>query len=368
MAAYITRRLLLIIPTLFGIMLINFLVIQAAPGGPIENIISQYAGTGVDATVRISGDSQAEVLGQAQIQNSTNVTSKYRGAQGLDPMLIAQLEAMYGFDLPLHQRFLKMLGNYLLFDFGESFFQDRSVVDLVKEKMPVSISLGLWTTLLIYLISIPLGIVKAIKDGSRFDLYSSAAVVVGNAIPGFLFAIFLIVVFAGGRYLDWFPLRGLTSANWEELSSTGKIVDYFWHMALPILSMVIAGFAGLTLLTKNSFLEEINKQYVITARAKGLTERRVLIGHVFRNAMLIVIAGFPSAFIGILFTGSLLTEIIFSLDGLGLLGFEAAINRDYPVMFATVYCFTLLGLIMLLIGDIAYTMVDPRIDFENREV
>ena len=368
MAAYITRRLLLIIPTLFGIMLINFLVIQAAPGGPIENIISQYAGTAVDATVRISGDSQAEVLGQAQIQNSTNVTSKYRGAQGLDPMLIAQLEAMYGFDLPLHQRFLKMLGNYLLFDFGESFFQDRSVVDLVKEKMPVSISLGLWTTLLIYLISIPLGIVKAIKDGSRFDLYSSAAVVVGNAIPGFLFAIFLIVVFAGGRYLDWFPLRGLTSANWEELSNPGKIVDYFWHMALPILSMVIAGFAGLTLLTKNSFLEEINKQYVITARAKGLTERRVLIGHVFRNAMLIVIAGFPSAFIGILFTGSLLTEIIFSLDGLGLLGFEAAINRDYPVMFATVYCFTLLGLIMHLIGDIAYTMVDPRIDFENREV
>ena len=368
MAAYITRRLLLIIPTLFGIMLINFLVIQAAPGGPIENIISQYAGTAVDATVRISGDSQAEVLGQAQIQNSTNVTSKYRGAQGLDPMLIAQLEAMYGFDLPLHQRFLKMLGNYLLFDFGESFFQDRSVVDLVKEKMPVSISLGLWTTLLIYLISIPLGIVKAIKDGSRFDLYSSAAVVVGNAIPGFLFAIFLIVVFAGGRYLDWFPLRGLTSANWEELSSHGKIVDYFWHMALPILSMVIAGFAGLTLLTKNSFLEEINKQYVSTARAKGLTERRVLIGHIFRNAMLIVIAGFPRAFIGILFTGSLLTEIIFSLDGLGLLGFEAAINRDYPVMFATVYCFTLLGLIMHLIGDITYTMVDPRIDFENREV
>ena len=368
MAAYITRRLLLIIPTLFGIMLINFLVIQAAPGGPIENIISQYAGTAVDATVRISGDSQAEVLGQAQIQNSTKVTSKYRGAQGLDPTLIAQLEAMYGFDLPLHQRFLKMLGNYLLFDFGESFFQDRSVVDLVKEKMPVSISLGLWTTLLIYLISIPLGIVKAIKDGSRFDLYSSAAVVVGNAIPGFLFAIFLIVVFAGGRYLDWFPLRGLTSANWEELSSHGKIVDYFWHMALPILSMVIAGFAGLTLLTKNSFLEEINKQYVITARAKGLTERRVLIGHIFRNAMLIVIAGFPSAFIGILFTGSLLTEIIFSLDGLGLLGFEAAINRDYPVMFATVYCFTLLGLIMHLIGDITYTMVDPRIDFENREV
>ncbi|MEE2693954.1 MAG: microcin C ABC transporter permease YejB [Pseudomonadota bacterium] len=368
MVAYITRRLLLIIPTLFGIMLINFLVIQAAPGGPIENIISRYAGTAVDATVRISGDPQAEVLGQTQVRNSTNVNSKYRGAQGLDPNLIAQLEVMYGFDLPLHQRFLKMLGNYLLFDFGESFFQDRSVIDLVKEKMPVSISLGLWTTLFIYLISIPLGVIKAVKDGSRFDIYSSAAVVVGNAIPGFLFAIFLIVLFAGGRYLDWFPLRGLTSANWEQLSSAGKIVDYFWHMVLPILSMVIAGFAGLTLLTKNSFLEEINKQYVITARAKGLTERRVLTGHVFRNAMLIVIAGFPSAFVGILFTGSLLTEIIFSLDGLGLLGFEAAINRDYPVMFATVYCFTLLGLIMHLVGDITYTMVDPRIDFENREV
>ena len=368
MAAYITRRLLLIIPTLFGIMLINFLIIQAAPGGPIENVISRYAGTSVDATVRVSGDSQAEVLGQAQIQNSTKLNTKYRGAQGLDPKLIAELEVMYGFNLPLHERFLKMLGNYLLFDFGESFFQDRSVVDLVKEKMPVSISLGLWTTLLIYVISIPLGVVKAIKDGSRFDLWTSATVVVGNAIPGFLFAIFLIVLFAGGRYFDWFPLRGLTSANWQELNTGEKVLDYFWHLALPILSMVIAGFAGLTLLTKNSFLEEINKQYVITAKSKGLTKRRILVGHVFRNAMLIVIAGFPSAFVGILFTGSLLTEIIFSLDGLGLLGFEAAINRDYPVMFATVYCFTLLGLVMHLIGDITYTIVDPRIDFENQEI
>jgi len=367
MAAYITRRLLLIIPTLFGIMLINFLVIQAAPGGPIENLISQYAGIGVDATVRVSGDSQAEVLGQNRIQDSTNLNSKYRGARGLDPSLIAELEIMYGFNLPLHERFFKMLGNYLLFDFGESFFQDRSVIDLVKEKMPVSISLGLWTTLLIYLISIPLGVVKAIKDGSRFDLWTSAAVVVGNAIPGFLFAIFLIVLFAGGRYFDLFPLRGLTSANWQELNTLQQILDYFWHLTLPILSMVIAGFAGLTLLTKNSFLEEINKQYVITAKSKGLTEHEVLVGHVFRNAMLIVIAGFPSAFVGILFTGSLLTEIIFSLDGLGLLGFEAAINRDYPVMFATVYCFTLLGLIMHLIGDITYTIVDPRIDFENQE-
>ena len=367
MAAYITRRLLLIIPTLFGIMLINFLVIQAAPGGPIENIISRYAGTAVDATTRVSGDSQAEVLGQEKIRNSTNLNTKYRGAQGLDPALIAELEIMYGFNLPLHERFFKMLGNYLVFDFGESFFQDRSVVELVKEKMPVSISLGLWTTLLIYAISIPLGIMKAIRDGSKFDLWTSAAVVVGNAIPGFLFAIFLIVLFAGGRYLDWFPLRGLTSANWEQLNTLDKVLDYFWHLSLPILSMVIAGFAGLTLLTKNSFLEEINKQYVLTAKAKGLNQRSVLLGHVFRNAMLVVIAGFPAAFVGILFTGSLLTEIIFSLDGLGLLGFEAAINRDYPVMFATVYCFTLLGLIMHLIGDITYTIVDPRIDFDNRE-
>ena len=368
MTAYIIRRLLLIIPTLFGIMLINFLVIQAAPGGPIEQLISRYTGTGVEATARVSGSDQTEIIGNRQSTNGGALTSKYRGAQGLDPAFLRELEIMYGFDKPAHKRFLKMLGDYIRFDFGESFFRNQRVVDLVLEKLPVSISLGLWTTLLIYTISIPLGILKAIRDGSRFDFWSSSVVVVGNAIPSFLFAILLIVIFAGGRYLDWFPLRGLTSSGWEDFGYLERVVDYFWHLALPIFSMVIGGFAGLTLLTKNSFLEEINKQYVITARAKGLTEHRVLIGHVFRNAMLIVIAGFPSAFVSILFTGALLTEIIFSLDGLGLLGFEAVVNRDYPVMFASLYFFTLLGLVMQLIGDLTYTIIDPRIDFESREV
>jgi microcin C transport system permease protein len=306
-----------------------------------------------------------EVMDRAQ---SSELNSKYRGSQGLDPELIAELERMYGFDKPLHERYFQMIGQYLRFDFGESFYRDQSVVELVKEKMPVSISLGLWTTLLVYFVSIPLGIAKAVRDGSRFDVWTSGVVIIGYAIPSFLFAILLIVVFAGGHYLDWFPLRGLTSSNWEELSSLGKIADYFWHLALPVTAMLIGGFAGLTLLTKNSFLDEINKLYVTTARAKGLSENRVLYGHVFRNAMLIVIAGFPSAFIDIFFTGALLTEIIFSLDGLGLLGYEAAIGRDYPVMFATLYFFTLLGLLMQLVGDLTYTLVDRRIDFESREV
>ncbi len=368
MTAYIIRRLLLIIPTLFGIILINFLVIQAAPGGPIEQLISRYTGTGVEATARISSSNQTETLGKRQTANDGGLSSKYRGAQGLDPAFLRELEVMYGFDKPAHKRFLKMLGNYIRFDFGESFFRNQRVIDLVLDKMPVSISLGLWTTLLIYTISIPLGILKAVRDGSRFDFWSSSVVVIGNAIPSFLFAILLIVIFSGGRYFDWFPLRGLTSPGWNELNYLERVADYFWHLALPILSMVIGGFAALTLLTKNSFLEEINKQYVVTARAKGLTERRVLLGHVFRNAMLIVIAGFPSAFVGILFTGALLTEIIFSLDGLGLLGFEAVVNRDYPVMFASLYFFTLLGLVMQLIGDLTYTIIDPRIDFDSREV
>ena len=368
MTAYIIRRLLLIIPTLFGIILINFLVIQAAPGGPIEQLISRYTGTGVEATARISSSNQTETLGNRRAASGGGLSSKYRGAQGLDPAFLRELEVMYGFDKPAHERFLKMLGNYIRFDFGESFFRNQRVVDLVLDKMPVSISLGLWTTLLIYTISIPLGILKAVRDGSRFDFWSSSVVVIGNAIPSFLFAILLIVIFSGGRYFDWFPLRGLTSPGWNELNYLERVADYFWHLALPILSMVIGGFAALTLLTKNSFLEEINKQYVVTARAKGLTERRVLLGHVFRNAMLIVIAGFPSAFVGILFTGALLTEIIFSLDGLGLLGFEAVVNRDYPVMFASLYFFTLLGLVMQLIGDLTYTIIDPRIDFDSREV
>ncbi len=366
MLAYIVRRLMLIVPTLLGIMIINFVIIQAAPGGPVEQLISQITGEGAEATERVTRSGTGELVGQVEsgAGKGAAATGKYRGAQGLDPEFIAELEKMYGFDKPAHERFLKMLGNYIVFDFGDSFFRDERVIDLVIDKMPVSISLGLWTTLLVYLISIPLGITKAVRDGSRFDIWSSGVVIVGNAIPGFLFAVLLIVVFAGGSYFDWFPLRGLTSDNWSELSWPARITDYFWHLTLPILALVIGGFAGLTMLTKNSFLEQIGQQYVITARAKGLSERRVLYGHVFRNAMLIVIAGFPGAFIGILFTGALLVEVIFSLDGLGLLGFEAAINRDYPVMFASLYFFSLLGLFMNLVTDLTYTLVDPRIDFE----
>ncbi len=374
MLAYLIRRLLLMIPTLFGIMVVNFVVVQFAPGGPVEQIIAQISGTAIGATARIGGSTGAEVGSGGQVIPKVGegaggaITSKYRGAQGLDPEFIKEIEKQFGFDKPVHERFIFMMGNYLRFDFGESYFRDRSVVELVLEKMPVSISLGLWTTLLVYLISIPLGVKKAVRDGSRFDVWTSGVVIVGYAIPGFLFAVLLIVLFAGGSYFDWFPLRGLTSQNWHELSWPARIVDYFWHMVLPILSLVIGGFAGLTMLTKNSFLDEINKQYVMTARAKGLAENRVLYGHVFRNAMLIVIAGFPAAFIGILFTGALLTEIIFSLDGLGLLGFEAVINRDYPIMFGSLFFFTLLGLAMQLVGDMTYTIIDPRIDFEAREV
>jgi microcin C transport system permease protein len=368
MLAYIIRRLLLIVPTLLGIMIINFVIIQAAPGGPVEQILAQIEGTAVGATARVSGGSGGEVS-SAQTQASQGGESgRYRGRQGIPPEFIEELTRQFGFDRPAHERFLSMMWGFLRFDFGNSFFRDRAVFDLVIDKMPVSISLGLWTTLLVYLISLPLGVAKAVRDGSRFDVWTSGVVIVGNAIPSFLFAILLIVLFAGGRYFEWFPLRGLISDNFDELTTWGQIKDYLWHMTLPVLSMVIGGFAGLTMLTKNSFLDQINQQYVVTARAKGLSERRVLYGHVFRNAMLIVIAGFPGAFISILFTGALLTEVIFSLDGLGLLGFEAAINRDYPVMFGTLYFFTLLGLVMKLIEDLTYTLVDPRIDFESREV
>ena len=363
MGAYLLRRLLLVIPTLFGIMVINFAVIQFAPGGPVEQMIAELRGTAVSATERITGGGGDIVRAP---DGGSTIESAYRGARGLDPAIVKEIERMFGFDKPPLERFTDMMGNYLTFDFGRSFFRDRTVVELIIEKMPVSISLGLWTTLLVYLISIPLGVQKAVRDGSRFDVATSAVVLVGYAIPGFLFAILLVVLFAGGSFLQWFPLRGLTSPGWAEMSLGGKIIDYFWHMALPITAMVIGGFASLTLLTKNSFLDEIGKQYVMTARAKGATESRVLYGHVFRNAMLLIIAGFPSAFIGILFTGALLIEIIFSLDGLGLLGFEAAIRRDYPVMFGTLYMFTLLGLVMQIIGDIMYTVVDPRIDFAAR--
>jgi len=368
MLAYIIRRLALMIPTLLGIMIINFVIVQAAPGGPVEQLIAQVTGTAVDATARIGGAGGGETGSQKAQTTSANVSSKYRGAQGLDPDFIKEIEKLYGFDKPAHERFLMMMGNYLKFEFGDSFFRDQAVVDMVIDKMPVSISLGLWTTLLVYLISIPLGIAKAVRDGSRFDIATSAVIIVGYAIPSFLFAVLLVILFAGGSFWDVFPLRGLTSENWAELSWPDRIVDYFWHLTLPIISMVIGGFATLTILTKNSFLEEINKQYVLTARAKGLTENRVLYGHVFRNAMLIVVAGFPSAFVGILFTGAMLIEIIFSLDGLGLLGFEAVIARDYPVMFGTLFFFTLLGLILNLIGDLMYVAIDPRIDFERQDV
>ena len=369
MLAYIIRRLALIIPTLFGIMVLNFFIIQLAPGGPVEQMIAQISGTAVDATARIGGADRGETSSQnSQSATSSGGVAKYRGAQGLDPEFIKEIEQLYGFDKPVHERFWMMMKNYVQFDFGDSYFRDRAVVDLVLDKMPVSISLGLWTTILVYLISIPLGVAKAVRDGSRFDVASSAVVIVGNAIPGFLFAVLLIVLFAGGSYWDVFPLRGLTSENWNSLSTVDKILDYLWHITLPVIAMVIGGFATLTMLTKNSFIEEINKQYVLTARAKGLSENRVLYGHIFRNAMLIVIAGFPSAFLGILFTGSLLIEVIFSLDGLGLLGFEAALARDSPVVFGTLFFFTLLGLVMNLIGDLMYVLIDPRIDFEGRDV
>jgi microcin C transport system permease protein len=370
MLAYIVRRLLLIIPTLIGIMVINFIIVQFAPGGPIEQIIAQVTGTDPGATARIGGGTGGETgaVRTPQAGAAAGVATRYRGAQGLPPEFIESLEKQFGFDKPLHERFLLMMGNFLRFDFGKSYFRDETVVNLVLEKMPVSISLGLWTTLITYLVSIPLGIRKAVRDGTNFDVWTSGVIIVGYAIPGFLFAVLLIVLFAGGSYLDWFPLRGLVSENWQYLSWPAKILDYFWHLMLPITALVIGGFAFLTFLTKNSFLDQINMQYVQTARAKGLTERRVLYGHVFRNAMLIVIAGFPGLFISILFTGALLIEIIFSLDGLGLLGFEAVIKRDYPIMFATLYFFTLVGLVFNLVSDLAYTVVDPRIDFEARNV
>ncbi|TGQ44513.1 microcin C ABC transporter permease YejB [Mesorhizobium sp. M00.F.Ca.ET.216.01.1.1] len=364
MGAYILRRILLMIPTLFGIMAISFAVIQFAPGGPVEQVIAKLTNqSGSDRLGGGGGDA-----GGSNLDVAGDVSSKYRGAQGLDPEFIKKLEKQFGFDKPPLERFGMMLWNYSRFDFGNSYFRDISVLDLILEKMPVSISIGLWITLLSYLISIPLGIRKAVKDGSAFDVWTSGVVIVGYAIPGFLFGILLMILFAGGSFYDWFPLRGLTSDNWDQLSWLARIVDYFWHMTLPLTALVLSAFATTTLLTKNSFLEEIRKQYVVTARAKGLSERQVLYGHVFRNAMLIVIAGFPGAFISAFFTGSLLIENIFSLDGLGLLGFRSVVERDYPVVFANLYIFSLLGLFVGLLSDLIYTWVDPRIDFERRDV
>jgi len=371
MTAYILRRVLFILPTMLGIMFVAFVVVQFAPGGPVEQVIAKLSGSDTGATSRISGSPGGDFGSRGAVQGGAGIdaaNSKYRGAQGLDPEFIKKLEVQFGFDKPAPERFALMLWNYARFDFGKSYFRDVSVLQLIKEKLPVSMSLGITMTLLTYLISIPLGIKKAVEDGTPFDTWTSSLIIVGYAIPGFLFAILLIILFAGGSFFDIFPLRGLFSDNWAQLNWWQKAVDFSWHMVLPILSMGLSAFATMTLLTKNSFLDEIRKQYVLTARAKGCSSRQVLYGHVFRNAMLIVIAGFPSAFVHAFFTGSLLIETIFSLDGLGLLGFESVLNRDYPVVFATLYIFSLIGVVVNLISDLTYTWIDPRIDFESREV
>ena len=362
MGGYILRRLLLIVPTLFGVLLLNFLIIQAAPGGPVERMVAELRGMHGTTGSQFAGSTQ-DFVGASQ-----GGDSDYRGSKGLPPELLERIRELYGFDKPAHERFLLMLKNFATFDLGESYYKDKGVGELIIDRLPVSISLGLWSTLIAYLVSIPLGIRKAVRHGTPFDVWTSYAIIIGYAIPSFLFAILLVVLFAGGSFLDWFPLRGLTSDNFEQLSWWGKIVDYVHHITLPTIAIVIGNFATLTMLTKNSFLDEISKQYVQTARSKGLTEKRVLYGHVFRNAMLIVIAGFPAAFISVFFTGVLLIEYIFSLDGLGLLGFEAVINRDYPVVFGTLFVFTLLGLLLKLISDLTYVLVDPRIDFERRDL
>jgi microcin C transport system permease protein len=371
MAAYLLKRILLIVPTIFGIMLISFVIIQFAPGGPVEQVIAKLSGSDTSISQRLGGG--GDTLGggaQSQLGQGAgeNYSSKYRGAQGLDPEFIKSLEKQFGFDKPPHERFFKMLKDYLFFDFGKSYFRDVSVIELIKEKMPVSISLGLWMTLITYFISIPLGIRKAVYDGEAFDTWTSTLLVVGYAVPGFLIAVLLLIVFAGSSVFQWFPSRGLGSDNWDQLSLIGKVTDYFWHLTLPIIAMALGSFTTMAFLTKNSFLDEIRKQYVVTARSKGLKDRNVLYGHVFRNAMLLIIAGFPGAFIGAFFSGSLLIETVFSLDGLGLLGFESAIKRDYAVVFATLYIFALMGLVVNVFTDFIYTLVDPRIDFESREV
>ena len=360
MKQYILKRLLLIPFTLWGIITVNFAIIQLAPGGPVDYMLAQYRGINTDAK------SQFTATGELKQSAASESSSKYIGAQGVPEDLVKELEKQFGFDKPWYYRYGKMLKDYLCFDFGKSYYRDKTILELIKERLPVSVSLGFWSTLIIYLIAIPLGIKKAQKDGSRFDTVTSFAVVIGSALPVFLLAVFFIVFFAGGTYLQWFPLRGLVSDNWTNLGFFAKVADYFWHITLPVITMVIGGFAGLTMLTKNSFLDEINKQYVLTARAKGVDENKILYGHIFRNAMLIIIAGFPSLLIKMLFTGSLLIEVIFSLNGIGLLGYEAITTRDYPVVFGTLYIFGLIGLILKLISDLTYCLVDPRINFDKQ--
>lgn len=367
MTAYILRRLLLLIPTLFGIIVINFVIVQFAPGGPVERIIARYSGFGVNPMSRASGKSSAG--GEtARAVDTGEASSKYRGAESLNPEIIRDIERRFGFDKPAYIRFFQMIWNYIRLDFGKSYYRDEKVLHIIAEKLPVSISLGLWSTVIMYLVSIPLGIRKAVRDSTHFDLWTSVLINIFYAIPGFLLAVLLIILFAGGSYLHLFPIRGLVSGNWWELGWGARIVDYLWHITLPVICITISGFATLTMLTKNSFLDEIHKLYVMTARSKGLKQKRVLYGHVFRNAMLIVIAGFPTAFVSAMFTGSVLIEVIFSLNGLGLLGFQAILERDYPIVFATLFIFTLLGLVMRLVSDIMYTIIDPRIDFETRDV
>ena len=358
MGRYLLKRLLLIIPTLFGVILINFLIVQLAPGGPVDQAIAQATGLSMGSTAAISN---AGAMGPP-------APSGYTASSGLDPELLAEIEKQFGFDKPAHERFYLMIRNYIVFDFGDSYFQDRPVVDIVLERMPVTLSLGLWTMLIVYLVSVPLGVRKALHDGQPFDIWTSSLIFIAYAVPGFLFAILLIVVFAGGSYFDWFPMRGLTSEGADQMGFFGQVFDYLWHLALPVMALTFGGFATLTMLTKNSFVEELGKQFVLTARAKGLTETRVLYGHVFRNAMLIVIAGFPAAFIAVIYTGAVLIEVIFSLEGIGLLGYDAVVKRDYPILFATLYVFTLVGLLMQIVGDMVYVLVDPRIDFESREI
>ncbi|MDJ0038049.1 microcin C ABC transporter permease YejB [Pantoea allii] len=364
MARYFLRRLLLIIPTLWAIITLNFFIVQIAPGGPVDQALANIQ---FGQTSGLPGAGGGDSGGtQASLHRLTPGDNQYRGARGLDPEVIAEIERRYGFDKPIGERYLTMLWNYVRFDFGDSLFRSASVLQLIKESLPVSVSLGLWSTLIIYLVSIPLGIKKAVRNGSTFDIWSSTFIIIGYSIPAFLFGIVLIVLFAGGSYFDWFPLRGLTSPQFDTLPWYGKVTDYLWHIALPVLATVIGGFATLTMLTKNAFLDEIRKQYVVTARAKGVSEGRILYHHVFRNAMLLVIASFPATFISMFFTSSVLIEVMFSLNGLGLLGFDATVQRDYPVMFGTLYIFTLIGLLMNILSDLTYTLVDPRINFEGR--